>query len=97
MDAVEIFNARCLLPSFNTSALEFARAHGLPGTVGSDAHTGFEVGQAVLLLDPFQDATGLKESIRSALSECKKSHPAVRLASRYAALVHALFPDRNSL
>ena len=96
IDAVETFNSRCLLTSFNTRSLEFARAHGLPGTVGSDAHTAFEVGQAVLLLDPFQDAAGLKESIRSAASECNKSLPLVRLISRYAALVHTFFPNWNS-
>jgi len=96
VDAIETFNSRCLLSAYNERALEFARQHGIPGTVGSDAHTPNEVGQAVLLLDPFDDAAGLKAVLPTAGAECKKSPPSVRLLSRFAAIVHTLFPDRSS-
>ena len=39
IDAIETFNARCLSNRPNQQAADFAAAHNLPGTVGSDAHT----------------------------------------------------------
>ncbi|MBI3739924.1 MAG: PHP domain-containing protein, partial [Chloroflexi bacterium] len=53
VDAIEVYNSRCMLPSFNRRAAEFARKHHLAGTVGSDAHAAFELGQSLVLLDPF--------------------------------------------
>jgi hypothetical protein len=55
VDAIEIFNARCLFKEDNAKALAFARKHNLIGTVGSDAHTLAEYGRAVTLLRPFED------------------------------------------
>lgn len=95
VDAIETFNSRCLQSSFNTQAREFAHIHGLPGTVGSDAHTVSEIGQATLLLDPFQNSIELKEVISSAFSICKKSSPIVRLFSRFAAITHTFFPNTD--
>ncbi len=63
VDALEVFNARCLSLAENQDALQFARQHGLPGTVGSDAHALSEVGQATLLLPDFHDAASLKQVI----------------------------------
>jgi predicted metal-dependent phosphoesterase TrpH len=96
IDAIETYNSRCLLEAYNTRAQEFARLHRLPGTVGSDAHSTPEIGQAVLLLEPFQDAAGLRESMRSAEAECKPSLPLVRLTSRLAILYHKIFPEKNN-
>jgi predicted metal-dependent phosphoesterase TrpH len=85
VDAVEVFNARCLWPGFNRQAQAFARTHTLPGTVGSDAHTLFEVGQACLLLPDFQDVKSLREALTQATPQVSLSPPWVHLASRYAA------------
>jgi predicted metal-dependent phosphoesterase TrpH len=85
VDAIEVFNARCMLPGFNRSAQEFARTHHLAGTVGSDAHAAFEVGAATLLVPDFHDAEGLKQAIRDAQPRLSVSGPWVHLASRYAA------------
>src|SRR5512133_3896954 len=46
VDAIEVYNSRCMFPSFNREAREFARRHNIPGTVGSDAHAAFEVGRS---------------------------------------------------
>jgi predicted metal-dependent phosphoesterase TrpH len=46
LDIVEVFNAREVASSSNVQALEFARAHDLPGGVGSDAHRPIEIGRA---------------------------------------------------
>ena len=84
VDAIEIFNARCMLPSFNRFAQDFARKNHMPGTAGSDAHALFEIGRAIMLLPDFDDATTLKQSLASAKYETKLSAPWVHFSSRYA-------------
>jgi hypothetical protein len=86
VDAVEVFNSRCLPRRFNRQAAEFAAAHGLPGTVGSDAHTLPEYGRATLLLPEFEDAESLKRALPAARTEARSSGLGVRLGSRYAVL-----------
>jgi predicted metal-dependent phosphoesterase TrpH len=51
VDALEVFNARCIFADDNARALAFARQHGKPGMVGSDAHTYWELGRAALRVD----------------------------------------------
>jgi predicted metal-dependent phosphoesterase TrpH len=84
VDAIEVFNARCMLPSFNHQALAFARQHQLSGTVGSDAHALPEVGKAVLLLSEFTDSEGLRLALKSAAYRNRLSGPWVHFYSRYA-------------
>jgi predicted metal-dependent phosphoesterase TrpH len=84
IDAVEIFNARCLLPGFNRKSLAFARQHGLPGTVGSDAHTALEIGRATLRLPDFNDAESLRTAIRQGEQQGGLSPFWVHFASTYA-------------
>ncbi len=85
VDAIEVFNARCLRPEYNDQALEFARQHGLPGTAGSDAHAAFEVGNACLLLPPFDGPDGLRQVVRLGRVVGRLSSPWVHFVSRYAA------------
>jgi predicted metal-dependent phosphoesterase TrpH len=61
VDAIEVFNARILKPDANTRALEFALENDLPGTVGSDAHAAFELGQARLELIKFEGPDELRK------------------------------------
>ena len=84
VDAVEVFNARCLHTAFNRRAEEFAEEHGLLGTVGSDAHTRPEYGRATLLVPPFFDAESLKHSLAAARYETGYSGLGPRFGSRYA-------------
>jgi predicted metal-dependent phosphoesterase TrpH len=84
VDAIEVFNSRCISPSANDRALAFARQHDLPGTVGSDAHTTFELGWSVLLLDPFADSAQLRAVISRGLPQTRWSPPWIHLTSRYA-------------
>lgn len=64
VDAIEVFNARCMFPEDNGKAIDFAREHGLIGTVGSDAHSAVEYGRALQKLQPFHDAESFKASLR---------------------------------
>ena len=53
VDAIEIFNARCLLAEDNVQARDFAQQHAIIGTAGSDAHIWAEYGKAMTIMRPF--------------------------------------------
>jgi hypothetical protein len=55
VDAIEVYNARCLYPEDNLKALDYAKEHQVPGTIGSDAHIGMEYGTAYAIMRPFED------------------------------------------
>lgn len=84
LDAVEVFNARCLRPSFNQEADAFARAKGLPGTVGSDAHSLWELGRATMVMPEFDDPAGFRAALRLAQAEVSLSPFWVHFISRWA-------------
>jgi predicted metal-dependent phosphoesterase TrpH len=84
VDAIETFNARCILPIYNSQAQEFANLHNLLCTAGSDAHSLMEVGQATLYLPVFDDAPSLKLALIQAQPRGILSAPWVHLSSRYA-------------
>lgn len=86
VDAIEIFNSRCMDPRFNHRAELFAQQYNLAGTVGSDAHGAFEVGTSVMLLDPFEGPDGMRKVIRQAKFRTKLSPWWVHLVSRYASI-----------
>ena len=91
VDAIEVFNARCISPDYNRKAVEFAEQHDLQGTVGSDAHGAYELGRAAMLLPDFDDAESLKAVFPQVKYETRLSSPFVRLTSRYAVLYKKLF------
>jgi len=91
VDAIEVFNARCMSPDFNRQSSDFAEQHNLAGTVGSDAHGAYELGRAAMLLPDFDDAEGLKAILPLAKFETRLSSPFVRFTSRYAVLYKAIF------
>jgi predicted metal-dependent phosphoesterase TrpH len=66
IDAVEIFNSRCLFPQDNERALQFAHQHGLAGTAGSDAHSWLEYGRGMTRMQPFEGAGDFLVSLREA-------------------------------
>ncbi|HEY3313119.1 MAG TPA: PHP domain-containing protein [Anaerolineales bacterium] len=90
VDAIEVFNARCLDMRPNLEAREFARQYDLAGTVGSDAHTTREVGRASLSLDDFADANDLRAVIRSGRESVQLSSPFIHLSSRFASTMKRL-------
>ncbi|MEZ4667489.1 MAG: PHP domain-containing protein [Anaerolineae bacterium] len=71
VDAIEIFNARCLYSEDNQLALSFANEFNMPGTVGSDAHSSPEYGKAMTCLQPFEDAASFMNSLRMATEYIK--------------------------
>jgi len=84
VDAIEVFNSRCAGSRPNQQAQTFALEHHLPGTVGSDAHILWEVGRSTLILDDFQNAGELRQSIWQAESRLSLSPFWVHIASSWA-------------
>jgi predicted metal-dependent phosphoesterase TrpH len=84
VDALEIFNARCIGGSANRQAQTVAQQAGLPGTAGSDAHSYSEVGTAGLRLPTFHDAAGMRAALKQAEVVGRLSSPLVHFLSRYA-------------
>jgi predicted metal-dependent phosphoesterase TrpH len=84
VDAIEIYNARCILPADNDKALKFAQEHRLCGTAGSDAHTRIEYGRAMTRLRPFNNADEMRAAIRDAEYVKRLSSPHVHIGSSVA-------------
>jgi predicted metal-dependent phosphoesterase TrpH len=84
IDAIEVFNSRCLLPHFNLDAIIYAQQHHLLGTVGSDAHSLGEIGIAALLLPNFTDTASLKQALTLSEPKVRPSGPWVHFITRYA-------------
>src|SRR6185503_8867121 len=84
VDALEVFNARCLFPADNARALAFAVEHGKLGTVGSDAHSHRELGRAVLRMPPATTGAELTAGLAGAERRTRLSSPAIHFTSRFA-------------
>jgi predicted metal-dependent phosphoesterase TrpH len=84
VDAIEVFNSRCMLPGFNREARRFAERHNVAGTVGSDAHAAYEVGRSVLRMEPFDGPDEMRKVIRAGEPVTKWSPPWFHFSSRYA-------------
>jgi len=63
VDALEVFNARCLRQEDNRKAAEWAARYGKLCTAGSDAHTLWEVGRGYVELPPFDGPEEFKRSL----------------------------------
>lgn len=87
VDAIEVYNSRCMLPRFNRRAELFAQKYNIAGTVGSDAHAAFEVGRSILLLDQFTGPDEMRKVIRRGIPKVKWSPPWFHLTSRYASMI----------
>ena len=87
VDAIEIYNSRCIFPRFNRQARLFAQKYNIAGTVGSDAHAAFEVGRSLLLLDQFTGPDEMRKIIRKGIPKVKRSPLWFHLTSRYASMM----------
>jgi predicted metal-dependent phosphoesterase TrpH len=81
VDALEIFNSRCLLPAFNAEARVLAEQHGLPGTAGSDAHSLVEIGTTYVEMADFSSPDEFLTNLVHARIRGRHSLPLVHLSS----------------
>ncbi|MFN2304536.1 MAG: PHP domain-containing protein, partial [Anaerolineales bacterium] len=84
VDAIETFNARCLGNQPNTQAQAFAKAYRLLQTVGSDAHSLWELGRASLQMTDFNNPEEFKAALEDAEQVTRLSPAFVHLFSRFA-------------
>jgi predicted metal-dependent phosphoesterase TrpH len=85
VDALEVFNARCLSMGDNVRAATLAREHGKGLTAGSDGHTVRELGRGYVSLPPFEDnPASLLASLRQAEPGGRLSGVWPHFASAYA-------------
>jgi len=98
VDAIEVFNARCVYADDNDRAAAFAREHGLPGSVGSDAHTLRELGRTRLGVDRADSADDLRDGFRRGTPIARLSSPAIHFTSTFAKWWKRLRgPDRQGV
>lgn len=84
IDAIEVFNSRSLNKRINQKAMNFAKTHKLPGTVGSDAHTTRELGMATLTLPAFDNSDELRRVIKTGIQHVRLAPWWVHFYSTYA-------------
>lgn len=90
VDALEVFNARCIFGADNAAALALAERYGKLKTVGSDAHTAREIGRAVVEMAPFDSVEGFAANLSTAQLYTTLSSPWIHWASTYAKWVRRL-------
>jgi predicted metal-dependent phosphoesterase TrpH len=90
IDFIEALNARMVFSGHNDKAREFATAHALPTTAGSDAHSPWEVGHCYVEMPPFEGPRDFIAALRHGRLKGHLSTPFVHLISRYAHLRRAL-------
>ena len=96
VDAIEVFNARCMFAEDNLKAQVFAQRHNLTGTVGSDAHSRIEYGRALVQMQPFEGASDFLLSLKVAQHVNRYSSWFVHLNSKTAKWSKKLgFPPRQ--
>lgn len=66
VDVLEVFNSRNVFPADDESAQVFCRRHGKVASVGSDAHTPFELGRSNVVMDSFGSPSEFLTNLRSA-------------------------------
>jgi predicted metal-dependent phosphoesterase TrpH len=86
VDAVEVFNSRCINNDCNLLAAAFAMDYSLSTTVGSDAHSKYELGRSTLVLPDFNNAQELRQSLTNARQEVKLTPFWVHFISTWAKL-----------
>ncbi len=86
VDAIEVFNSRCINNDYNLLAANFAKVNSLLTTVGSDAHSKYELGRSTLVLPDFINAKELKQSLTNARQDVKLTPFWVHFISTWAKL-----------
>jgi len=83
VDAIEVINSRNHFREDNWRAEEFAARHGLLRGAGSDAHSLYELGHALVELDPFDDRDSFLRSLEGATVSGVPSLPIVHVVSSW--------------
>ena len=97
VDALEVFNARCIQSADNDCARALAQEHGRLMFAGSDAHTTFELGRATVRMPPFDSPQAFLAGLAQAEINARLSSPLVHFASTCAKLVKQVAGNRSQV
>jgi len=86
IDAVEVFNAREPFRKPSAKAQAFAEKYGIPGTVGSDAHTIGEIGNAYIEMPEFNGRDDFLQALRAGKVVGHRTNPLIHFVSGWAKL-----------
>jgi len=81
IDAIEVFNAREPFRSPSAKAQTFAQKYGIPGTVGSDAHTIGEIGNACIEMPEFNGSDDFLQALRAGKAVGHRTNPLIHFVS----------------
>ncbi len=90
IDILEVFNARSINPEDNRRAVEYAKAHDLAMSAGSDAHTLMEVGRAYMEVPAFSSADEFLVALRQGKVNGVLSSKLIHLGSTWAKVAKTL-------
>jgi len=86
IDAVEVFNAREPFRKPSAKAQTFAQKYDIPGTVGSDAHTIGEIGNAYTEMPEFNGRDDFLQALRAGKVMGHRTNPLIHFVSGWAKL-----------
>jgi predicted metal-dependent phosphoesterase TrpH len=95
VDALEVFNSRCMKKDANKLAMDFANQFHLAGTAGSDAHVAFEIGNGYVEVQTFSNAEELKHVIKSGKIMGRMASFWVHIFSRFARINKYIWKSRS--
>lgn len=96
VDALEVFNARCLSQRINQRGREFAERRGFAMLAGSDAHSLVELGLASVWLPAFDSADELRESLKRSRIVARILSPADHLKASALIALGRLNPFKKN-
>ena len=82
VDIVEVFNSRSAFSWSNRKASDFAEEKGILFGAGSDAHARYELGQAYVVIEPFDSAADFLAKLASAKIHARKTSVILNLATK---------------
>ncbi len=86
IDTIEVFNAREPFRDPSIKAQTFARKYDLPGTVGSDAHTIGEIGNACIEMPEFDSPDDFLQALRAGRIVGHRTNPLIHLVTAWEKL-----------
>lgn len=79
IDIMEVFNSRTFNSKCNDMAVNFAKKNNIVTAVGSDAHHPWELGNAYMIMNDFEDADSFLKSLETATYFARKCPFILRL------------------
>ena len=90
IDAIEVFNAREPFRKPSAKAQTFAQKYGIPGTVGSDAHTIGEIGNAYIEMPEFNGRDDFLQALRTGKVVGHRTNPLIHFVTAWEKLKGSL-------